>query len=284
MDMVSGLRRWTKEWLEIPAEELTRFHGRELQKKMELAGMSSKGQQKVRSMVNTVFNYGLEEKFISKPIPSPMAGLVFNTDAENVPDILTLGEIKQFLERGKELQNEWYPIWAMALLTGMRNGELYALEWSDVDFENSLIRVSKSYNSRLKIVKSTKAGYWRNIPISSQLRELLIELQAKSETQHVLPRLGCWNQGLQAQELRKFLRGIGIRPVKFHALRACFATQLLAKNIAPAIVMKICGWKNLQTMEYYVRLAGVSEQGATECLEILPTETVMENVVSLFSH
>ena len=284
MDTVSGLRKWTREWLEISGEELTRFHGRELQKKMELAEMSSKGQQKVRSMVNTVFNYGLEEKFISKPIPSPMAGLVFNTDAEKVPDILTLGEIKQFLERGKELQNEWYPIWAMALLTGMRNGELYALEWSDVDFENSLIRVSKSYNSRLKLVKSTKAGYWRNIPISSQLRELLIELQSKSEIQHVLPRLGCWNQGLQAQELRKFLRGIGIRPVKFHALRACFATQLLAKNIAPAIVMKICGWKNLKTMEYYVRLAGVSEQGATECLEILPTETVMENVVSLFSH
>lgn len=73
MDMVSGLRRWTKEWLEIPAEELTRFHGRELQKKMDFAGMSSKGQQKVRSMVNTVFNYCLEEKFISKPIPSPMS-------------------------------------------------------------------------------------------------------------------------------------------------------------------------------------------------------------------
>ena len=71
-----------------------------------------------------------------------MCGLVFNTDAEKVPDILTLGEIKQFLERGKELQNKWYPIWAMALLTGMRNRELYAREWSDIDFENSLIRGS----------------------------------------------------------------------------------------------------------------------------------------------
>jgi integrase len=251
---------------------------------MELAGMTSKGQKKVRSMVNTVFNYGLEEKFISKPIPSPVAALIFNNDAEKVPDILTLGEIKQFLERGKELQNEWYPIWAMALLTGMRNGELYALEWSDIDFENSLIRVSKSYNSRLKIVKSTKAGYWRNIPISIQLRELLIGLKSKGMNQHVLPRLGCWNQGLQAQELRMFLKGIGIRPVKFHALRACFATQLLAKNIAPAIVMKICGWKNLKTMEIYVRLAGVNEAGATECLEILPMEVVMENVVSLYNN
>lgn len=72
--------------------------------------------------------------------------------------------------------------------------------------------------------------------------------------------------------------------MKFHALRACFATQFLAKNIAPAMVMKICGWKNLKIMKFYVRLTGVSEHGATECLEILPTETVMENVMSLFSH
>lgn len=48
--------------------------------------------------------------------------------------------------------------------------------------------------------------------------------------------------------------------------------------------MKICGWKNLKTMEFYVRLAGVSEAGATEVLNILPTEReVMDNVVSLFS-
>lgn len=37
-------------------------------------------------------------------------------------------------------------------------------------------------------------------------------------------------------------------------------------------------------MEFYVRLAGVNEAGATEVLNILPTEReVMDNVVSLFS-
>jgi hypothetical protein len=48
--------------------------------------------------------------------------------------------------------------------------------------------------------------------------------------------------------------------------------------------MKICGWKTLKTMEFYVRLAGVNEAGATEVLSILPTEReVMDNVVSLFT-
>jgi integrase len=95
--------------------------------------------------------------------------------------------------------------------------------------------------------------------------------------------LGYWNKGQQAKVLRCFLKGIGIKDVKFHALRACFATQLLAKNIPPAVVMKICGWKNLKTMEFYVRLAGINEAGATEVLNILPSDKeVMDNVVSLF--
>ena len=289
VDTVAGLRKWTVDWLPNPAEDLTRAEGRDLQKKMEACGLSCKGQQKIRSMVNTVFNYGLDEKIILKAIPSPVAGLVFKDSSEKVPDILTLTEIRVFLDKAKQIASPWYPVWAMALLTGMRNGELYALEWDDIDFENSLIRVSKSYNSRTDTVKSTKAGYWRNIPISSQLREVLIELKSNlkfrdaEHRKYVLPRLGYWNKGLQARELRAFLKGIGIKPVKFHALRACFATQLLAKGIPPAVVMKICGWKNLKTMEFYVRLAGVNEAGATEVLNILPTEKeVMDNVVNLF--
>ena len=77
---------------------------------------------------------------------------------------------------------------------------------------------------------------------------------------------------MQAQELRAFCRGIGIRSIRFHALRACFAAQLLAHDVAPARVMKICGWKDLKTMQYYIRLAGIEEEGATQVLKVLPTD------------
>lgn len=56
------------------------------------------------------------------------------------------------------------------------------MEWDDVDFENLLIRVSKTYNSRLNIVKSTRAGYWRNVPISSELRSIFIDLKLKLDS------------------------------------------------------------------------------------------------------
>jgi len=56
-----------------------------------------------------------------------------------------------------------------------------------------------------------------------------------------------------------------------------------AHSIAPARVMKICGWKDLKTMERYVRLAGIDENGATECLQVLSSDAeVMDKVVHLF--
>lgn len=62
------------------------------------------------------------------PIPSPFTGLEFKKMEEKVPEILTLVEIKRLLDYAKQLESPWYSLWATALLTGMRNGELFELE------------------------------------------------------------------------------------------------------------------------------------------------------------
>lgn len=55
-------------------------------------------------------------------------------------------------------------------------------------------------------------------------------------------------------------------------------------GILVAIVMKIFGWRDLKTIEYYVRLAGVDEKGATDCLQIRPLEVdAVDNIVRLFT-
>jgi integrase len=99
----------------------------------------------------------------------------------------------------------------------------------------------------------------------------------------LFPRFWEWDIGQQAQVLRMFCIEIGVPSVRFHTLRACFATHLISRGVPSATIMKICGWKELKTMERYVRLAGIDERGATEGLGFIPTDQgIMENVVRMF--
>ncbi len=86
--------------------------------------------------------------------------------------------------------------------------------------------------------------------------------------------------GLRGHTGPSYSAEIALPSVKFHTLRACFATQLLADGVETAKVMKIGGWKDLKTMQIYMRLAGVDAKGATKGLRFLPSdEAVMGRVV-----
>lgn len=166
---------------------------------------------------------------------------------------------------------EWRYVWALALLTGMRNGELFALQWSDIDWDNKLITVARSFNCRLKSIGPTKAGYWRDVPISKDGIRLLLELRQNRENKiFILPRLDRWAHGIQAAVLRSFCLENNLPSVRFHTLRACFGTQLLCQGVTAPVVMKIAGWKDLKTMQRYIRLAGVEVTGATDKLAVRP--------------
>lgn len=284
VDNLSLLHRWTESVWHMHAREIGIGDWRQIFKIAEAEGKSRSFAISLKAAINGVYRFGIEENKLRGMHQLPTEGIQTKKRIEEKPpQILTLVEIKKLLREGARAEHPWYPIWVVALLTGMRSGELHALLWSDVDFDRGIIICSKSYNPRFKIVKSTKAGYWRNVPISQELKAFLLDLNARNPgSTHVLPRFGYWDKGQQARPLKFFCRGIGIQEIKFHTLRACFATQLLANGVQAARVMKICGWRDLATMERYIRLAGIDEMGATECLRIIDNDhQVMAEVVNL---
>ncbi|PIP93476.1 MAG: hypothetical protein COV37_16490 [Bdellovibrio sp. CG11_big_fil_rev_8_21_14_0_20_39_38] len=283
-DYYGMMYRWTSEWLNCPASEINRGDGRKVLDSVLESGRSKGHQKKIKNTINMIYTWGIEERLIRGVHQSPVYGLQINVVQDHKPEILKLSEIRTLLYEAKTHNNDWYLVWAMALLTGMRSGELFALKWSDVDFDNELITVQRSYNKHANIFKSTKAGYWRSVPISSELHEVLNDLRKSAEGEFVLPRLSYWLRGEQAKYLREFCVSINISSIKFHTLRACFATQLLSQGVEALKVMKICGWRDLKTMARYVRLAGIDEKGITEGLNFIPaSDAGCGNVVSLFN-
>lgn len=223
--------------------------------------LSANARKTLLKQIRRIFQMAVEDGILDQ---NPTAGIRVSVP-EVDQSVLTNEEVKTFLQAAKDTNHRFYPIWVMALGTGMRSGELIALIWADVDLDAKLISVSKQWTNKDGI-KPTKTRRARVVPISDELVLFLKEEKLKSRTESVLPRLPEWENGEQAQVTREFCEAIGITSVKFHDLRATFITNLLARGVPLAVVMSIVGHSQLKTTNLYLRKAGVEVAGWTNKL------------------
>ncbi len=305
-DHVAMMNNWTGSWMSRVASELNRGDGRSVLSQVSELGKSKSFQKSLKSVVNVIYTWGIDEGHIVGAKVSPVHGIdLKGKRQEALPEILTHDQVRSLLREAKDRGHPWFPIWTVTVLTGVRNGEAYGLRKEDIQLVSDdeaerqqslppeqkhfgLIRLTRSYNTRFKKYGPLKGRYWRTVPVSSELYWVLRELKAMDfggdeHGRYLLPRSTEWCRGEQAQVLRAFCKEVSLPSIRFHTLRACFATHLIARGIPSATVMKICGWRDLKTMERYIRLAGIDERGATEGLGFAPTEQgIMEKVVSMY--
>lgn len=221
-------------------------------------------QKNILKYIRALFNFAFEKGYINR---NPTPKMKFKI-GHKLKQVLTKEEVKKLLTQAKLTDSEWYPIWACALYTGMRNGELYALTWDKVDLDKRQIKVDCSWNNKDGF-KDTKSGDDRIVEIADDLLTIFKSLKLSNEcSPFVLPRVDKWDRGEQARELRRFLEGLGLPRIRFHDLRATWATILLCNGIEPIKVMCAGGWKDLKTMQFYVRKAGVDVRGITDGLSL----------------
>ena len=247
-----------------------------------------------------IFEIAVEEGVINK---NPAKGIKVTTPAPK-QKVLTSEQADKLLEEAKICNHRFYPHWVVALFTGMRNGEIYALRTSDVDLGTGTIHVTKQFTSKDGL-HDTKTNLSRVVPIADELKPLLKWLMSeggfnetfwkwKNESKQVreffiwdnllLPRVREWKQREQSEILRDFCKGSHIPEIKFHDLRATFITNMLSKGVALNVVMSIVGHKRIATTDVYNRLAGVGVKGSTNKLSYgLHFKTLTSNLVIPFA-
>lgn len=178
--------------------------------------------------------------------------------------MLTREHWELLLATATDLKHEWAPIWATALFTGMRNGELFALRWNQVNLDERKILVSQNWDSKSGFRDYPKNKNHRIVEFPKRLLNVFADLQISRDDDFVLPRAWGWEQGRQAEVLRACLVGLALPRVRFHDLRASWATYLLSEGVPPAKVMAMGGWSDLKTVMYYLRKAGIEIRGAAD--------------------
>lgn len=166
-------------------------------------------------------------------------------------EYLTVAEIKKLAQTIEQNLKPTHPIpytIYTAIYTGMRLGEITALEWSDIDFDKQTISITKSWSSVTREAKSPKTeSSNRIIVVNKHLLDVLLQLKGNGhdmifKTLHGMPVSRSANASL-----RSFLKKAGINKpgYHFHSLRHSHVAYLLSKGVDLYAISKRLGHKDM---------------------------------------
>jgi integrase len=243
-------------------------------------GLSPKTVQNIIRCLSSLLSHAVEDNLLTvNPALKPGKFLPKISKRRSL-DPLTRQELAQFLAHTKTIAPALYPFFLCAARTGLRQGELVALQWDDVNFTGRFLEVRRNFtHGRLTTPKS---GESRRVDLSRELAATLEALQldrqlhavTESGSNDVSPWVFCDGQGRplhqNAVRLRFFqlLKGAGVRRVRFHDLRHTFASLLLQQGESPVYVKDQMGHSSIQvTVDSYGHLIPGGNKQAVDRLD-----------------
>ena len=123
--------------------------------------------------LNAIFTFAVKNEILDrKRFSSPN----LKSAVESVKrDAISIKDIEKILEVARtKYKITHYTCWSLLFLTGMRVGELRALEWeTDIDFDNNLIHINKTKDRYGSRTPKTKNSY-RKFPMNENIKKILL--------------------------------------------------------------------------------------------------------------
>ena len=227
--------------------DITAADIRQWQNELIKMGYSPTYLKTINNQLSAIFNYAVRY-YDLKSNPCAKAGSMGKSKAEEM-DFWTGEEFRKFID---SVMNKRLSYMAFMTLywTGMRMGELLALNPKDVDLEKRTISITKSYQrlGKKDVItppKTPKSKRVITIPefLAADIKDYMDSLYELQENDRLFPITKYYLE----HEMQRGIKESGVKRIRVHDLRHSHASMLIELGFSPLEIANRLGHEKVET-------------------------------------
>jgi len=243
----------------LPLDKITALQIEEFKSKKQTTGLSNKSINNILGILGKCLKTAQEWEIIDKtPKIKPLKV------APKDPVYLNEEDYNKLLEASKD-KGVFYEMLLFTLRTGVRIGELLALEWSDIDFNEKLVTIKRNIvNGHIGSPKNNK---YRRIYLAQDVFDAL-NIRRKSSGLIFPSVINTYQTRSSCRhKLERLCAKANVKKIGWHGLRHSFASQLATNGVSLKTIQELLGHSDLKMVQRYAHLEPITLREAIKTLE-----------------
>lgn len=197
--------------------------------------------------LSAIFNHAVRFYNLTEN-PCRKAGSIGSTKTDEPMQFWELEEFNEVIEHVTDIK--YKTILITLFYTGIRKGELFALTWANIDFDNRIMSIEKTHSrvhgkdvyTSPKTKKSKRKILLSN-QVITQLEEYKTTLYKPTKSEQVFK----WSKRGLEQTIAEACKLSGVKRIRVHDLRHSHASLLIHLGFSPLMIADRLGHESVQT-------------------------------------